>query len=127
MSRYFTLEEANTALETIRPLMDEIQSIRNNIIAHQPEAWPAIERSAGNGGNPTLSKLVEDFDHLDKLLHRILDTGAQVKDINTGLLDFPAFREDREVYLCWKYGEDQIAFWHEIDAGFAGRQPIESF
>ena len=127
MPRYFTLQEANTALETIRPLMDEIQSIRNNIIAHQPEAWPAIEKSAGNGGNPTLSKLVEDFDHLDKLLHRILDTGAQVKDINTGLLDFSALRNGHEVYLCWKYGEDQIAFWHEIDAGFAGRQPIESF
>ena len=64
MPRYFTLQEANTALEIIRPLMDEIQSIRNNIITHQPEAWPAIEKSAGNGGNPTLSKLVEDFDQL---------------------------------------------------------------
>lgn len=127
MPRYFTLQEANTALETIRPLMDEIQLIRNNIIAHQPEAWPAIEKSAGNGGNPTLSKLVEDFDQLDKFLHRILNTGAQVKDINTGLLDFPALRNGQEVYLCWKYGEGQIAFWHEIDAGFAGRQPIESF
>jgi hypothetical protein len=127
MPRYFTLEEANTALETIRPWMEEIQSIRNNIIAHQPEAWPAIEKSAGNGGNPTLSKLVEDFDRLDKLLHQILNTGAQVKDINTGLLDFPALREGHEVYLCWKYGEDQIAFWHEIEAGFAGRQPIELF
>ncbi len=127
MPRYFTLEEANAALETIRPLMEEIQSVRNNIIAHQPEAWPAIEKSAGNGGNLTLSKLVEDFDRLDKLLHKILDTGAQVKDINTGLLDFPALRDGHEVYLCWKYGEDQIAFWHEIEAGFAGRQPIESF
>ena len=127
MPRYFTLHEANTALETVRPLMDEIQSIRNNIIAHQPEAWPAIEKSAGNGGNPTLSKLVADFDRLDELLHRILNTGAQVKDLNTGLLDFPALRGGQEVYLCWKYGEDQIAFWHEMDAGFAGRQPIESF
>jgi len=127
MPRYFTLEEANAALETIRPLMEEIQSIRNAIITHQPEAWPAIEKSAGNGGNLTLSKLVEDFDRLDKLLHRILATGAQVKDINTGLLDFPAWRNGQEVYLCWKYGEGQIAFWHEIDAGFAGRQPIESF
>jgi len=127
MPRYFTLQEANTALETIRPLMEEIQPIRNNINAHQPEAWPAIEKSAGNGGNPTLSKLVEDFDRLDKLLHRILDTGAQVKDINIGLLDFSALRNGQEVYLCWKYGEDQIAFWHEIDAGFAGRQPIEEF
>ena len=127
MPRYFTLQEANTALETIRPLMEEIQPIRNNINAHQPEAWPAIEKSAGNGGNPTLSKLVEDFDRLDKLLHRILDTGAQVKDINIGLLDFSALRNGQEVYLCWKYGEDQIAFWHEIEAGLAGRQPIESF
>ena len=127
MPRYFTLQEANAALETIRPLMEEIQSIRNNIITHQPEAWPAIEKSAGNGGNPTLSKLVEDFDRLDKLLHRILETGTQVKDINTGLLDFPALREGHEVYLCWKYGEGQIAFWHEVDAGFAGRQPIKSF
>ncbi len=127
MPRYFTLKEANTALEIIRPLMEEIQSIRNNIIAHQPEAWPAIEKSAGNGGNPTLSKLVEDFDRLDKLLHKILDTGAQVKDINTGLLDFPALRNGQEVYLCWKYREDQIAFWHAIDAGFAGRRPIEEF
>jgi len=127
MPRYFTLKEANTALDVIRPLMDEIQSIRNNIIAHQPEAWPAIEKSAGNGGNPTLSKLVEDFDRLDKVLHQILETGVQVKDINTGLLDFSALREGHEVYLCWKYGEGQIAFWHEIDAGFAGRQPIESF
>jgi len=127
MPRYFTLQEANAALEIIRPLMDEIQSIRNHIVTHQPEAWPAIEKSAGNGGNPTLSKLVEDFDRLDKLLHRILDTGAQVKDINIGLLDFSALRNGQEVYLCWKYGEDQIAFWHEIDAGFAGRQPIEEF
>src|ERR1700690_128721 len=127
MPRYFTLEEANTALGTIRPLMEEIQSIRNSIISHQPEAWPAIEKSAGNGGNPTLSKLVDDFDRLDKLLHRILNSGAQVKDLNTGLLDFPALRGGQEVYLCWKYGEDQIPFWHEMDAGFAGRQPIESF
>jgi hypothetical protein len=127
MPRYFTLAEANQALEMIRPLMDEIQSIRNNIIDHQPEAWPAIEKSAGNGGNPTLSKLVEDFDRLDKILHKILETGAQVKDINTGLLDFPALREGQEVYLCWKYGEGQIVFWHEVEAGFAGRQPIDTF
>ena len=127
MPRYFTLAEANQTLEMIRPLMDEIQSIRNNIIDHQPEAWPAIEKSAGNGGNPTLSKLVEDFDHLDKILHKILETGAQVKDINTGLLDFPALREGHEVYLCWKHGEGQIAFWHEVEAGFAGRQPIDIF
>jgi hypothetical protein len=124
---YFSLEEANSTLVIIRPLMEEIQSLRSNIMTHQPEIWPAIERSAGNGGNPTLSKLVKDFQRLDDLFHRILATGAQVKDINTGLLDFPAWRKDHEVYLCWKYGEGRIEFWHEIEAGFAGRKSIDEF
>ena len=124
---YFSIEEANAAIAVIRPMMDEIQSIRKKIMAHQPEIWPAIERSAGNGGNPTMSKLVRDFDRLDALLHQVLATGVQIKDLGMGLLDFPAWRENHEVYLCWKCGEEQILFWHEIDAGFAGRQPIEKF
>ena len=127
MPHYFTLEEATTALEIIRPLMDEVQKIRQKILTTQPETWSAIERSAGNGGNPALSKLVKSFDRLDDLLHKILATGVQIKDINTGLMDFSALRQGREVYLCWKYGEEKIEFWHEIEAGFVGRQPIELF
>ena len=107
--------------------MDEVQAIREKILADQPEAWPAIEKSAGNGGNRALSKMVQDFERLDALIHQILETGVQVKDINTGLLDFSAMRDGREVYLCWKYGEENIAFWHEVDAGYAGRQSIDSF
>ena len=127
MPQYFTLQEANEALKTVRPLMDEVQTIRGKILASQPEAWPAIEKSAGNGGNRALSRLVDDFEKLDVIIRQILDTGAQIKDINTGLLDFSALKDGREVFLCWQYGEGDIAFWHEIDAGYAGRQPIESF
>lgn len=127
MPQYFTLSEANNALKTIRPLMDEVQAIRQKILAHQPEAWPAIEKSAGNGGNRALSNMVQDFERLDALIHQIQDAGAQIKDINTGLLDFSALKDGREVYLCWQYGEDDIAFWHEVEAGYAGRQPIENF
>jgi hypothetical protein len=124
---YFSLEEANAALQIICPLMDEVQRIRTKIIAQRPELWPAMARSVGNGGNPTLSKPVKEFDRLDELVRQILATGARIKDINTGLLDFPALRAGHEVYLCWKVGEPEIGFWHEIDAGFAGRQPIDSF
>jgi len=127
MPKYFTLQEANEALKIIRPLMYDVQAIRKKILANQPEAWPAIEKSAGNGGNKALSKMVDDFEKLDSLIHRILDTGVQIKDINIGLLDFSAMRDGREVYLCWQYGEDDIAFWHELDAGYAGRKPIEIF
>ena len=127
MPRYFTLQEANETLLTVRPLMDGVQTIRQKILANQPEAWPAIEKSAGNGGNRALSNMVQDFEKFDALIHRIQDTGVLIKDINIGLLDFPALRDGREVYLCWQYGEEDIAFWHEVEAGYAGRQPIENF
>ena len=127
MSQYFTLDEANAALITIRPLMDEVQAIRQKIMSTQPEAWTAIEKSVGNGGSRSLSQIVQDFEKLDALVHQILDTGVLIKDVNIGLLDFPALRNGREVYLCWQHGEDDIAYWHEVDAGFAGRQPISTF
>lgn len=127
MPQFFTLEEASKTLEVIRPFMEEIVLISRKIIANQPEIWPAIEKSAGNGGNATLSKLVWDFEKLDNLLHRVQETGALVKDMSSGLLDFPAIRNGQEVYLCWKVGEEKIEYWHEIEAGFAGRQSIEKF
>jgi hypothetical protein len=127
MPRYFTLQEANETLNTIRPLMDEVQALRQKILAKQPEAWPAIQKSVGNGGNRALSNMVQEFEKLDALVHRIQATDVLIKDINLGLLDFPALKEGREVYLCWQYGEEEIAFWHEIEAGFAGRQPINTF
>jgi len=125
MPRYFTLQEANVTLKILRPMMDEVQAIRREILEHQPEIWSVMEKSAGNGGNPTLSRMVKSFDRLDGLIHGIQDLGVLIKDINTGLLDFPALRDGREVYLCWKYGEGDIEFWHEIEDGFAGRKPIE--
>ncbi len=127
MSRLFTIEEARAALQGIRPLMDEIQAIRAAILEQQPEAWQVVERAAGNGGNRAASRLVKDFDRLDRLIHEVQDAGAIFKDINLGLIDFPAVRQGSEVYLCWKYGEPDLMYWHEIDAGFAGRQPIETF
>ena len=125
--RYFTLQEANKTLNLIRPWMDEVQAIRLKVLKNQPEAWPAIEKSAGNGGNRALSNMVQDFEKFDTLIHRIQDMDVLIKDINLGLLDFPALKDGREVYLCWQYGEDDIAFWHELEAGYAGRQSIDSF
>ena len=127
MSRYFTVQEANETLAAIRPLMEEIQAIRQEILSRQPEVWPVVERAAGNGGSQAASRLVEEFARLETLVHQIQETGAQFKDINLGLLDFLALKDGREVYLCWKYGEEDIAFWHEIEAGYAGRQPIQTF
>jgi len=127
MANYFTLQQARNTLTAIRPLMDEIQTIHQEILERRPDVWPVVERAAGNGGSQAASKLVREFERLDALVHQVQDTGVLFKDINLGLLDFPALRNGREVYLCWKHGEEDIEFWHEIDAGYAGRQPISSF
>jgi hypothetical protein len=107
--------------------MDEIQAIRQEILARKPDVWPVVERAAGNGGSQVASQLVFEFKRLDTLVHKVKATGVLFKDINLGLLDFPALKDGREVYLCWKYGEGEIAFWHEIEAGYAGRRSIASF
>jgi hypothetical protein len=88
MSRYFTLQEANQALIVIRPLMDAIQNIRQAILARKPEVWPVVERAAGNGGSQAASKMVNEFERLDALVHQVQDTGALFKDINLGLLSY---------------------------------------
>lgn len=125
VSWYFTPKGANDSLILLRPLMEEAMNIGEKIRAHQPELWAAVQKSAGNGGNPRLSKLLKDFDRLDILLHRLKDMGVIVKDLQAGLIDFPAWHDQREVYLCWKYGEERVGFWHEVDDGYSGRQLID--
>lgn len=125
MPKYYTPKEANEALTVVRPMLKEMMEIAGRIREHQPEFWEVVQKSAGNGGNPELSRLLPDFDLLDILLHKTQDMAIEIKDLITGLIDFTALRDGREVYLCWKYGEDSIQFWHEIEAGFQGRQLID--
>jgi hypothetical protein len=124
MKRYYTVEEANAIVDVVRPLIGEILELRQSLLSRQPEVWPVLEKSAGNGGSKAASEVAQEFVRLDSLVREIQATGALIKDINTGLIDFLALREGREVYLCWRYGEEKIQYWHDIDAGFAGRQKI---
>jgi hypothetical protein len=121
--RYFTLEQANAAVEAIRPIMREMLEIRQKIIDLQPEVWPVIEKAVGNGGSQAASQAAREFERINQLAHEIQLMGGVIKDLNNGLVDFLAMKDDREVYLCWKYGEQKIEFWHEVEAGFAARQP----
>jgi hypothetical protein len=123
--RYFTVDEANAALQIIRPLVARILEIRTSIIEKQPEMWAVIEKAAGNGGSKRASEIELEFERIDGLIQRIRATGAIVKEVNVGLVDFLSLREGREVFLCWQYGEQEVEFWHDVDAGFAGRQRIE--
>jgi len=124
MPRYFTLDEANALLGELRPLIAKMLQVRQELLDLQPELEPVLRKVLGNGGNQVASQAAVYFEELGELVDRIQASGVELKDINSGLLDFRSLRGGREVYLCWRYGEDKISFWHDIDAGFAGRQPL---
>jgi hypothetical protein len=124
MAKLFTVAEANQVITIIRPLMRQLLEMRASIQRKQPEAWLAVEKAAGNGGNKAASHVALEFEKMETLVKAIQGTGALVKDLNSGLVDFLSVRDGREVYLCWRYGEDEIHYWHDIDAGFSGRNPI---
>jgi hypothetical protein len=125
MPKYYTPSEANEILTVVRPMVEELMGVGERIRERQPELWAIAEKTAGNGGSPTLSKLLPEFDRLHLLLHRLQDLGVEVKDVVAGLIDFRAVKDGREVYLCWKYGEEQVQYWHEIEAGYQGRELID--
>jgi hypothetical protein len=122
--RYFSVEEANQVVRQIQPLLSKILEIRQRVLERRPELIPLLQKVRGNGGNRQASELVDEFRRLEELVELIQASGAIVKDINQGLIDFPHWRDGREVYLCWQFGEDEIRYWHELDAGYAGRQPL---
>jgi hypothetical protein len=124
MPRYFTVEEANLALATLRPLVERMLELRQSILERQPEIWPALQKAVGNGGSQAASQVAMEFTSLDALARQIHASGALLKDLNQGLLDFPSLRDGREVYLCWRFNEESVQYWHDMDAGFAGRQRL---
>jgi hypothetical protein len=125
MGRYYTVAEANAALRWVRPLVGEMLAIRQRIVERQPEVWPILSKAAGNGGGKAASELSGDFERLDEMVRKLKAADIELKDINTGLIDFRGLREGREVYLCWQYGEERVLYWHELHTGFAGRRPLD--
>jgi hypothetical protein len=129
--RYFTVEEANEALEEVRPLTEELVGHRRALVELQERQSAVTARIAGNGGNVEPHELEEVQAQLDeevagiaRCVARIHEVGALVKDLDDGLVDFPATRDGRDVLLCWRLGEDEIGFWHGLGEGFSGRKPL---
>jgi hypothetical protein len=129
--RHFTPDEANAELEHVRPLVADL-------VAGRQEHTVALERQEelerkirGNGGGippAELAAATAEVDAVGRRLARLVDEitshGAQVKDLDTGLIDFPALRRGETVLLCWQLGEDEIAWWHRVEDGFEGRRPL---
>ncbi len=126
-ARYFTLDEARATLPQVKALMEQVQAARREILRLRPDALPVVQQAALNGGNKQMGELTAHVMRLEEGVKGIMALGVVIKDIDAGLVDFIGVRNGREVYLCWRYGEEDIDFWHELNAGFAGRRPIDEY
>ena len=119
--KLFNVEEANALLPTVRRIVAGLARDYARVVAAREAAREAAERAKESGGGlyiTALAGLAERAGQLEAL-------GVQLKDYERGLIDFPAMRDGRVVLLCWQLGEgDRIEWWHDLEAGFAGRQPL---
>jgi hypothetical protein len=131
MERIFTLEEANAAVAELRPVVERAVAHRRKLAEAQRQQATLVMQIGGNGGDLQPSDLREAAEAIQReaaglteCVEQIDAAGAQIKSLEEGLLDFPSLRDDEEVLLCWKLGEEEIAYWHGVDEGFAGRKPL---
>lgn len=130
MPEHFTPEKANALLPRLRQLLPHMQARKRQLDQVQRKLVDLAIRAAGDGrlAEKELKSAEQQAERLsgeiDKMLEQIHALGCQVKDINEGIVDFPARHEGQRVYLCWQLGEEKVAFWHDIESGFAGRQPL---
>jgi hypothetical protein len=130
--KHFTPEQANAALEQVRPVVEQLVEHRREVGVLLARRAALTTTIAGNGGDldpgelaRVEAQIAEQAKGVARCVNEIHGLGAQVKDADEGLVDFPARRGDQEVLLCWKLGEAEIEFWHGAEEGFAGRRPLE--
>ena len=127
----FTPAEANAALAELRPVAEQMVAHRHALLQAQIRQAQLVTQIAGNGGDFTpdevrsaAEEVAREVEGIAECVRQINKAGVQVKDVDEGLLDFPARRGDEDVLLCWKVGEPEVAFWHGLEEGFAGRKPL---
>ena len=119
--RHFTLSQANSSLPLVSRIVADI--VKTHALASSRR--DAVEAATGTKEASVAQQALEmAIERLEDLVDELEDVGAELKDYQSGLVDFVGRHEGRDVYLCWKLGEEQIAYWHELDAGFAGRKPV---
>lgn len=129
--RYFTAAEANDLLADVRPLVERMVSHRRSLAVATVRHARIAAKIAGNGGGVRPHEVDElqgaieaESAEVVACVEQLHALGAVVKDLDEGLVDFPALKGEEEVLLCWRLGEDEVGFWHRADEGFAGRRPL---
>lgn len=120
--RYFTPGQADRALILVRRIVADI--VRR--YARLGDLQEALDRAAGVAGEAVRAELLATIEHLQTHLEELDEIGVELVDWSRGIVNFPAKVDGRCVLLCWEPGQERISYWHEVEDGFAGRQPIET-
>jgi len=122
-SKHYTLEEARALLPSVRQWLEEL--------GHHQERLKTLDKRVGqimasgdDAGGPSVNQLVRILAQCKTVLQRFRSREIQIKDLNRGLLDFPSWRDGREIFLCWEKDEDDIEYWHDLESGYAGRERL---
>lgn len=124
-TKIFTLAEAQNLIPRLRSFLEEISEEWTRIQEMHPEIQKARDNAPFDGFSRLGVVYVESVSHLMLVVNQIREMGILIKDVDKGLCDFPYMRHGRIVYLCWQLGEDSIQYWHDVEAGFAGREPLD--
>jgi hypothetical protein len=122
--RHFSREEANALLPQLTGLLSQLQEAKDELT--DTEAHEALSEAAPtNGGGEQGRQVGVAFLEVRRILETVERAGIVLRDIDQGLVDFPALMDGREVYLCWELGEDEVGYWHDLEGGYGGREPLD--
>lgn len=122
-SKHYTREEARALLPQIRVWLEQLTQLRTQI-QHQDEQLTRLLEKGNDAGGELVNRWMKSLDQLRGVLKEFESREIQVKDLDRGLIDFPAFVGGQEVFLCWEKDEEDIEFWHDLDSGYAGRERL---
>jgi hypothetical protein len=128
MARYYRLDEANERLADLRPLLEKLRDDRNSVAELQLKIRD-IRSNNGSADHAAEVGRIEDemrtiVGRMKEAVDKVDEWGVALRDIGTGLIDFPALANGRPIWLCWRLGEGDIGWWHEADSGFDSRQRL---
>jgi hypothetical protein len=131
--KYFTAAEANAALPLVRAIVRDITELAHDLRERQerferlaPRKGGSVSEAYQEEQHVAKAEIERDQERLLGYTQELKELGVELKDYFTGLVDFPCRMDNREVFLCWRLGEAEVAYWHELEAGFAGRQRLKA-
>jgi hypothetical protein len=126
MTRYYDLAAANARLAELRPILEALRADREAVAAARlgPERLAAVAGDGHAAPGSEGGEVTEALGRMEKAVRQVQAWGITLRDIGSGLVDFPALASGRPIWLCWRLGERDIDWWHELDAGLAGRRPL---